>query len=86
MFDIGIFEFLLSMAIGLLIIGPERLPQMTRQLSAIKKKVSSSYYQMKWQLEQEITNDDIKRLKELQAKSTPPEKADEIDEAAKKES
>ena len=46
MFDIGIFELFLVLVIGLVVLGPERLPEVvksvTRSMKWIKKTITST--------------------------------------------
>ena len=46
MFDIGIFELFLVLLIGLVVLGPERLPEVvksvTRSMKWIKKTITST--------------------------------------------
>ena len=63
MFDIGFAELVLIAVIGLLVIGPEQLPDTIRTLSAWLNKIRRSYNDIRMEVQQELHNESI--LKEL---------------------
>ena len=63
MFDIGFAELVLIAVVGLLVIGPEQLPDTIRTLSAWLNKIRRSYNDIRMEVQQELHNESI--LKEL---------------------
>lgn len=61
MFDIGFFELLLVAIVGLLVIGPERLPETIRTTSLWIGRLKRSISATKAELEQQLGADDIRR-------------------------
>lgn len=61
MFDIGFFELLLVAIVGLLVIGPERLPETIRTISLWIGRIKRSLSNTKAELEQQLGADDIRR-------------------------
>lgn len=61
MFDIGFFELLLIAIVGLLVIGPERLPETVRSIALWIGRIKRSVRQTRDQIEQQIGADDIRR-------------------------
>jgi sec-independent protein translocase protein TatB len=66
MFDPGLGEFILLFIIGLLILGPERLPKVAAQLGRWVGRARRTAAQLRRQLEQEIN------LNEVVRPATPP--------------
>ncbi len=54
MFDIGFAELFLLSLIGLLVLGPERLPAVARTLGGFVRKARVSYYNLKRTVEAEL--------------------------------
>ena len=61
MFDIGGLELLLVAIIGLLIVGPERLPEVLRSFGLWIGRLKRAFHAAKTEIEQEIGMDDIQR-------------------------
>lgn len=61
MFDIGFPELLLIAIIGLLVIGPERLPEALRTLGLWIGRMRRSFINVKTEIEKEIGMDEIRR-------------------------
>ena len=61
MFDIGGFELLLIAVVGLLVIGPERLPETLRTLGLWLGRLRRSFTAVKTEIEKEIGMDEVKR-------------------------
>ncbi|MDN3637316.1 Sec-independent protein translocase protein TatB [Simiduia curdlanivorans] len=61
MFDIGFFELLLVAIVGLLVIGPERLPETIRSVSLWIGRLKRSISATKAELEQQLGTEDIRR-------------------------
>jgi sec-independent protein translocase protein TatB len=65
-------EFILILVIGLLILGPERLPRVASQLGRWVGKARRTANQLRFQLEREIAMADIEKA----AKNKPKQAAD----------
>ena len=63
MFDVGFAELVLIAVVGLLVIGPEQLPDTIKTLSAWLNKIRRSYNDIRMEVQQELHNESI--LKEL---------------------
>jgi sec-independent protein translocase protein TatB len=61
MFDIGFAELLIIAVVGLLVIGPERLPGAVRTGSAWLNRFRSSFNAIKQEVQQELHNDAVMR-------------------------
>ena len=67
MFDVGFTEILLLSLVGLLVLGPERLPKVARTLGGMARKARSSWLSLKRQIESEIRAEELKEpLKHFQ--------------------
>jgi len=58
MFDVGFWELLLIFGVGLLILGPERLPRVANQLGRWIGRARRTASSLRRQLEQEIASAD----------------------------
>ncbi len=54
MFDIGFWELLVLAGLGLLILGPERLPRVVGQLGRWMRQARRTASQLRWQIEHEL--------------------------------
>ncbi len=61
MFDIGFFELLLIAVVGLVVIGPERLPSTIRTIALYWGRIRRSVRDTRQEIEQQIGADDIRR-------------------------
>lgn len=61
MFDIGFAELLLIFIVGLLVLGPERLPAAIRTVSLWAGRIRRSFQGMKADIERELGADEIRR-------------------------
>lgn len=59
MFDVGFSELVLLFVIGLLILGPERLPRVAAQLGRWVARARRTATQLRMQFEREMTMQDI---------------------------
>ena len=59
MFDIGFAELLIVAVVGLLVIGPERLPGAIRTGSAWLGRIKRGFNDIKREVEQELHNDAV---------------------------
>lgn len=60
MFDVGFAEILLLLVIGLLVLGPERLPKVARTLGAYLSKARNAWNQVKYDIDREIQATEFK--------------------------
>lgn len=60
MFDVGFTEILLLSLVGLLVLGPERLPRVARTLGGMARKARSSWLNLKRSIEAEIRAEELK--------------------------
>ena len=63
MFDIGFAELIIIAVVGLLVIGPERLPSAIRTASLWLNRIKRGFNDIKREVEQELHNDAV--LQEL---------------------
>ncbi|MEQ8486599.1 MAG: Sec-independent protein translocase protein TatB [Pseudomonadales bacterium] len=61
MFDVSFAELILIAIVGLLVIGPERLPEALRTLGLWLGRMRRSFTNVKAEIEKEIGMDDIRR-------------------------
>lgn len=61
MFDIGFFELLLIAAVGLFVIGPERLPHTIRVCALWIGRIKRSILETRREIEQQLGADEIRR-------------------------
>ena len=59
MFDIGFIELLVVGIVGLLVLGPERLPEAIRTGSKWLAKLKRSYHAIKADVERELGTDEL---------------------------
>lgn len=59
MFDIGFAELLLISVVGLLVIGPERLPGAIRTTTAWISRLRRSFNEVKAEVQRELHNDEV---------------------------
>ena len=60
MFDVGFAEILLLSLVGLLVLGPERLPRVARTLGGMACKARSSRLNLKRSIEAEMRAEELK--------------------------
>lgn len=84
MFDIGFWELVVISVVGLLVLGPERLPVAIRTVSRLFKTVRDTANSVKNELSQELKMEelhrDLKKAEQLNMKSLSPELQESIDE------
>ena len=61
MFDIGFAELLIIAVVGLIVIGPERLPEAVRTGSAWLNRFRRGFNDIKREVQQELHNDKVMR-------------------------
>ncbi len=68
MFDIGFWELLLIAALGLMVLGPERLPRVARTLGLWAGRARAYVRQLSAELDREMQAEDLRRrLEESQS-------------------
>ncbi|WP_191621446.1 Sec-independent protein translocase protein TatB [Marinihelvus fidelis] len=60
MFDVGFAELFLLSIIGLLVLGPERLPAVARTVGGFVRKARASWYTLKTSVEAELAEADVR--------------------------
>jgi len=61
MFDVGFAEILLLSLVGLLVLGPERLPKLARTLGGLARKARGSWMNLKRSIEAEMRAEELKQ-------------------------
>jgi sec-independent protein translocase protein TatB len=61
MFDVSFSELVLILIVGLLVFGPEKLPEVVRTTGLWIGKIRRSFYQIRAEIEREVGVDEIKR-------------------------
>ena len=84
MFDIGFPELLVILLVGLVVVGPDKLPQLIKSLTKSFRAIRSYLNQIRSQLERSVGMDEIRQdlhnekimenLKETQKSKKPPKK------------
>lgn len=84
MFEIGFWELVVISVVGLLVLGPERLPVAIRTVSRLFKTVRDTANSVKNELSQELKMEelhrDLKKAEQLNMKNLSPELQESIDE------
>jgi sec-independent protein translocase protein TatB len=60
MFDVGFAELLLLSLVGLLVLGPEKLPKVARTLGGMARKARGSWLSLKRSIEAEMRAEELK--------------------------
>ncbi len=61
MFQIGFLEILIIFILGLIIIGPKRLPEVIKKLIKFYKRIESKLVAFKKDIEKDIGTDELKK-------------------------
>ncbi|MFT7014088.1 MAG: sec-independent protein translocase protein TatB [Pseudohongiellaceae bacterium] len=69
MFDMSFLELVVVAIVGLLVIGPERLPKATRTGLLYAGKIKNEFKKIRYQIEKEIDEDGLNTLKSDTASS-----------------
>ena len=72
MFEVGFSELVLIMVIALLVLGPERLPKVARNIGLWVGKARSMARSVKTEIKREMAADELKRVLDKQAGSADP--------------
>lgn len=86
MFDVGFAEILLLSLVGLLVLGPERLPRVAKTLGGLARKARNSWMNLKRSIDAEMRAEELKKpLKhfEKEIKSTVDQVKSGVDAARK---
>ena len=59
MFDVGFAEIFLLALIGLIVLGPEKLPRVARTVGGLVRRARSSWYSLRRSIEAELEEADI---------------------------
>jgi sec-independent protein translocase protein TatB len=59
MFDVGFSEIFLLALIGLIVLGPEKLPRVARTLGGLIRRARSSWYTLRRSIEAELAAADV---------------------------
>ncbi len=85
MFDIGFFELVLIAIVGLLVIGPERLPDALRTLGLWVGRIKRGLRETRAEIEQQLGADEIRRqLYNEEIMSNLKETRDEVNDVVKR--
>ena len=86
MFDIGFWELMIIGLVALLVVGPERLPQLAYTAGKWLGKGRSMIRSVKAEIDREMKTDELKRIMEEQKKLVNPleEVLEETDASLKK--
>jgi sec-independent protein translocase protein TatB len=69
MFDVGFTEIVLILGVALLVLGPEKLPALAEKVGRWTGRARSMARQLRTQLEQEVTLEELARAKAESASS-----------------
>ena len=72
MFDVGFSEILLTSAIALIVLGPEKLPKVARQVGNWMGRARAMARQLTDQLEREVSADELMKTQKTQAARQTP--------------
>ena len=61
MFQIGFLEILIIFLIGIIVIGPKRLPELFKNILKLYKKLETKFSNFKKDIEDDIGTDEIKK-------------------------
>ena len=61
MFDIGFLELALLFVVGLVVLGPERLPRVAKTIGGYLRKARQTWSTLRHEIEQELAADEIRK-------------------------
>jgi sec-independent protein translocase protein TatB len=71
MFEVGFSEIILILGLALLVLGPERLPGLAAKIGRWTGRARAMARQLRTQLEQEVTMEELARSRPMQPSSPP---------------
>ena len=80
MFDIGFWEFTLIAIVALLVVGPDRLPGMTREAGKLIGRARRTMRELKYELERDAELEEVKKIRDDFSKTTIRDVAATLDE------
>ena len=81
MFDVGFWEVSLIAIVALVVVGPDRLPAMTRTAGQLIGRAKRTMRELKYDLEREAEFEEIDRLKDDFSKKSLDDFAKSLDES-----
>lgn len=72
MFEVGFSEIVLILGLALLVLGPEKLPGLAEKVGRWTGRARSMARQLRTQLEQEVTLDELAKSRPMQAPKSEP--------------
>ena len=75
MFEVGFTEIVLILGLALLVLGPEKLPQLAQKVGRWTGRARAMARQLRTQLEHEVTMEELAKSRPMQSASTPAEPA-----------
>src|SRR5690606_4833444 len=72
MFEVGFTEIVLILGLALLVLGPEKLPGLAEKVGRWTGRARAMARQLRTQLEQEVTLDEMTKSRPMQAPPPPP--------------
>jgi sec-independent protein translocase protein TatB len=76
MFEVGFTEIILILGLALLVLGPEKLPGLAEKIGRWTGRARSMARQLRTQLEQEVTIEQMTKSKPMQAMDRSPSATD----------
>lgn len=73
MFEVGFTEIVLILGLALLVLGPEKLPGLAQKIGRWTGRARSMARQLRTQLEQEVTLEELSRSRPMQPGAAPTE-------------
>lgn len=64
MFDVGFTELFLLLVVGLIVLGPERLPKVARTIGLMVGRARAMYTNVRSDIERELELEELKRARE----------------------
>ena len=72
MFEVGFTEIVLILGLALLVLGPEKLPGLAEKVGRWTGRARAMARQLRTQLEQEVTLEEMTKSRPMQASPPPP--------------
>lgn len=80
MFDIGFWEFSLIAIVALVVVGPEKLPELTRTAGKLIGRARRTMRELKYELERDAEFEEVNRLRNEFSKKQLDDIAKTLDE------